>query len=47
MLDKWQAGIVLTGAELKCEEGALSTSGSRVVVLNVKKKKEVGVVGMQ
>jgi len=48
VLDKWQAGIVLTGAEVKsAKKGALSTSGSRVVVLDNDGKEEVWVVGMQ
>ncbi len=48
VLDKWQAGIVLTGAEVKsAKKGALSMSGSRVVVLDDGGKEEVWVVGMQ
>lgn len=48
VLDTWEAGIVLTGAEVKSvKKGAVSLAGSRAVALEVRGKEEIWVVGMQ
>lgn len=48
ILDKWEAGIVLSGAEAKSvKKGAVSLRGSRVVVMGEGKNDELWVVGMQ
>lgn len=48
ILDKWEAGIILTGAEVKsAKKGAISLAGSRAVIRTETGKPEIWVIGMQ